>query len=266
MNRSERLGRLVDIVIEKGSITIDEVVSELGISGATARRDLDALAKQQLITRTRGGARSNASTGDLPLRYRTSRQSNEKQALARVAVDMIRPGSTICLNGGTTITELALELGIRSDEDPAFKAQPVTVVTNAVNIANDLTVRANIRVVVTGGVARTRSYELVGPLASLILPNINIDTTFFGCDAVMLGEGYYTHNAEEAAINQTMIHRARRVVAVADHTKLGLSAFARICGFKEVDELLIGAGANENYYQQLKSSQIAYRVVDPTIK
>ncbi|WP_269148045.1 DeoR/GlpR family DNA-binding transcription regulator [Boudabousia liubingyangii] len=178
MNRSERLGRLADIVIERSVVSIDELVSILHVSGATIRRDLDALAKQQLITRTRGGARANASSGDLPLRYRASKHSDEKQALACHAVDLVLPGSTIALNGGTTMTEVALELGIRSDEDPEFARNPVTVVTNAVNIANDLTLRSNIRVVVTGGVARTRSYELVGPLAALILPHINIDLAF----------------------------------------------------------------------------------------
>ncbi|AOZ72729.1 alkaline phosphatase [Boudabousia tangfeifanii] len=251
MNRSERLGKLVDLVIERGSITIDDVVAALHISGATARRDLDALARQQLITRTRGGARANTSTGDLPLRYRTSRQGDEKRALASLAVDRIEPGSTIALNGGTTMTELAHELGIRSDQDSHYQLHPVTVVTNAVNIANDLTVRSNIRVVCTGGVARTRSYELVGPLATLILPHINIDVTFFGVDAISLDDGYYTHNAEEAAINQLLIERARKVIAVADHTKAAKSAFARICGHDQVDELLLGPGAQPEIYQNL---------------
>ena len=260
MNRSERLGRLVDMVVANGSVTITDVIRELGVSGATARRDLDALARQQLLTRTRGGARANTSTGDLPLRYRTSRQSDEKIALAQLAVEKIKPGTTIALNGGTTMTELALELGIHSDQDPNFRANPVTVVTNAVNIANDLTVRQNIRVVCTGGVARTRSYELVGPLASLILPHINVDITFFGFDALDAGNGFYTHNAEEAAINQAMIEQAKYVVAVGDHTKVTQTAFAKICDISAVDELLLGEGASPENMQVLEACELTVSI------
>ncbi|OKL49905.1 DeoR/GlpR family DNA-binding transcription regulator [Boudabousia marimammalium] len=261
MNRSERLGHLINMVVEQGAVTIDEIVDQLEVSGATARRDLDMLAKQQLLIRTRGGARANSATGDLPLRYRTSRQSGEKIRLAKAAVDLIKPGSTISLNGGTTMTELAFELGIRSDQDERFQHDPVTVVTNAINIANDLTVRDNIRVVCTGGVARTRSYELVGTLASLILPRINIDLAFFGFDGLSARDGFFTHNAEEAAINQSMIVRAKQVVAVGDHTKLAQTAFAKICDFSKVDHLLIGAGAAPEIYETLQRNGMATTVI-----
>ena len=147
----------------------NSITNELGVSGATARRDLDALARQQLITRTRGGAQANAASGELPLRYRATKEDLHNRRAAEAAVDLVRTGDVIATNGGTTTTEMALELGIRSASEEAFVGDPGTVVTNAVNIAADLTVHEHVWVVVTGGVARSRSYQLVGRLGQAVL-------------------------------------------------------------------------------------------------
>ena len=178
MSRHERLSAILGIVVEEGGVHIDDIVSRLGVSAATARRDLDLLANQQLLTRTRGGASANPTSAQLPLRYRTSRMADEKTRIARAAAAMVCPGDTVGLNGGTTTTEVAREIALL--EGATAPDHPVTVVTNAVNIASELTVRQGVRVVVTGGVARARSYELTGPLAELILPQITIGTASRG--------------------------------------------------------------------------------------
>lgn len=256
MNRRERLAVLVDMVVQRGSVRIEDLVGELGISGATARRDLDALAGQQLITRTRGGALANSSTRDVPLRYRATKQSDQKVRIAEAAVRMVHPGEVIALNGGTTTTEMALELGIASASRPAFSTQPLTVVTNAVNIAADLTVRPNIRVVVTGGVARARSYELVGPLAMAILPQISVDTAFLGVHGIVAGQGLYTTHEGEAVVNAALAEAARRVVVLADHSKLGVYAFSKILDTSRVSVLVTDSGADPEQVRALEHAGV----------
>lgn len=256
MNRHERLSRLADLVIERGSVRIDEIVSELSISGATARRDLDALASQQLLTRTRGGALANPSTGDLPLRYRATKQGEQKQRIALAALTMIAPGDVIALNGGTTTTQLALELGIRSSSEAAFTDLPATVVTNAVNIATDLAVRPHVRVVVTGGVARAQSYELVGPLAQLALPQISVDTAFLGVHGIVAEAGIFTRHEGEAAINAALARSARRVVVIADHSKIGEHAFARILTTAEITALVTDEDADARAVRRLEDEGV----------
>ncbi|HEY0259508.1 MAG TPA: DeoR/GlpR family DNA-binding transcription regulator [Lacisediminihabitans sp.] len=244
MNRHERLSLLADLVIQRGTIRVDDIIEELGISGATARRDLDALANQQLLTRTRGGAIANAATGELPLRYRATRQGDQKRRIAEAAVAMVHPGEVIALNGGTTTTQMALELGIASSSNPGFTELPVTVVTNAVNIAADLTVRPNVRVVVTGGVALARSYELIGPLAQAKLPRISIGTAFLGVHGIVAGEGLFTIHDGEAVINAAFAEAARRLVVIADHSKLGAFSFAKIVDNDLVDTLITDSEAD----------------------
>lgn len=241
MDRYERLSTLLDILGQRGKVDVDDLAEELSVSAATIRRDLDHLAEQQLLTRTRGGAVANNVAYDLPLRYKTARHASEKERIGKAAAALVARGSVVGLNGGTTTTEIARALAIRPDlsasEEPAL-----TVVTNALNIANELAVRPHVKIVVTGGVARPQSFELIGPLATRILDEITLDLVFLGVDAVDPADGAYAHNEGEASINRLMAERARRVAVIADSSKIGMHAFAQICPTTAI-HLLITDGA-----------------------
>ncbi|MFX0537155.1 DeoR/GlpR family DNA-binding transcription regulator [Ornithinimicrobium sp. Y1847] len=240
MARAGRLAELLERVVSDGSVSVEDVMETYGVSASTARRDLDVLAEQQLVTRTRGGAMANRGTGDVPMRYRSGRQEGEKQAIARAAVERLEVGTVVAFNGGTTTTTVAYELGVAMAAAYPHEEDVITVVTNAVNIANDLAVRNQLRVVVTGGVARARSYELVGPLAEALLPRISIDTLVLGVNAIDLdGDGgLFTHHDGEAMVNAALVQSARRTIVVADSSKVGGHAFARICGLGDVEVLI----------------------------
>ncbi|MDO4242645.1 MAG: DeoR/GlpR family DNA-binding transcription regulator [Actinomyces sp.] len=258
MTRHERLSAILSIVVDEGSVHIDDIIDRLGVSAATARRDLDLLADQQLVTRTRGGASANPTSSQLPLRFKSSRMGLEKAKIAHAAAAMVRAGDIVGLNGGTTTTEVAREIALLAGLTDADN--PITVVTNAVNIASELTVRQCVRVVVTGGVARSQSYELTGPLSDLILPQINVGTLFLGVDALDTSGAYAQHEGE-AAVNAALVRAARRVVVVADHTKLGMSAFALICRISDVHALITDDGATPEQVEALRGAGIEVRLV-----
>lgn len=251
MKRHERLSALLRLVTEHQSMHIEEIIKELGVSAATARRDLDHLAQQQLLTRTHGGARTSPNSSDLPLRYKSGRQAPHKQRIANVAAALVATGEVVGLNGGTTTTEVAREIVLRTDLHDQ-EAQ-VVVVTNAVNIANELAVRPHVRVVLTGGVVRGMSYELTGPLATRILDDIAVDTLFLGVNAINTA-GPYTHHDGEAAINAALVAHAGRVIVVADHTKLGASAFAKICDLDAINALITDSDADEASVAELRAA------------
>ena len=261
MDREERLSRLVEYIVAEGSVRIEEITDKFAVSMPTARRDLDALASQQLIVRTRGGAMANSGSGDIPLRYRTSRQWREKNTIARQVAKMVEPGSVIAFNGGTTTTAAAFEVGVRAAADESFADTETTVVTNAVNIANDLIVRPQLRIVVLGGVARLRSYELIGPLTSLILPEITVDTLFLGVNSIDTSNGLFTQDDGEAAVNAALARAARRVIVVADSTKFDTTAFARICEIDAVHGLVTDSGADPEKVEELQRRKIEVTIV-----
>lgn len=245
MDRYARWNTLLEILAEDGRITVEAAAERLKVSQATVRRDFDQLAQQQMITRTRGGAVANTVSYDLPLRYKSARNTDEKQRVGVAAAAMVTPGMVVGMNGGTTTTEVARALATRPDLINNTDGGALTIVTNALNIANELIVRPHVKVVVTGGVVRPQSYELIGPLATGVLRELTFDIAFLGVDALDVALGAAAHHEGEAAINGLMAARARRVVILADSSKLGRHAFARVCPIDRVETLITDTGAGD---------------------
>src|SRR6266704_2728021 len=228
MSRYRRWNELLELLAADGQLQVERAAEVLGVSAATVRRDFDELARQQMLTRIRGGAVAKGVTYDLPLRYKTERHPSEKQRIAAVAAGLVRPGQVAGLNGGTTTTEVARALATRSDLSGQVSPPGLTVVTNALNIATELAVRQHIKIVTTGGVARPQSYELTGPLATGVLEQVTLDVAFLGVDGIDAVAGATAHHEGEASINRLMGRQARQVIIVADSSKVGQRAFARI--------------------------------------
>ncbi|MFD7502945.1 DeoR/GlpR family DNA-binding transcription regulator [Streptomyces sp. NPDC059850] len=246
MKRPERWNALLELLARDGKVEVEEAAAELAVSAATIRRDLDELAQQQMLTRTRGGAVAHNMSYDLPLRYKTARRASEKQRIATAVARMVEPGAIVGLNGGTTTTEVARAIATRGELSGSEGGGPaVTVVTNALNIAHELAVRPHIKIVLTGGVARPQSFELMGPLATGVLAEVSLDLAVLGVDALDPEGGAAAHHEGEASINHLMARRAARVVVAADSSKLGHRAFARICALDEIGVLVTDTGATE---------------------
>jgi DeoR family transcriptional regulator, aga operon transcriptional repressor len=245
VDRYARWNALLELLTNNGRVNVEEAAQKLDVSQATIRRDFDQLAQQQMITRTRGGAVANGVSYDLPLRYKTAKHSAEKQRIGAAAAALVEPGMVVAINGGTTTTEVARALAVRPDLRGTPDGAQLTVVTNALNIANELLVRSRMKIVVTGGVVRPQSFELVGPLAGGILREVSLDVALLGVDAIDAVLGAAAHHEGEAAMNNQMVARARRVVIIADSSKLGGQAFARICPIERVDTLVTDAAASD---------------------
>jgi DeoR/GlpR family transcriptional regulator of sugar metabolism len=244
VSRYERWTALLDLLPGDGQLTVAEAAQTLGVSQATIRRDMDQLARQQLVTRTRGGVIAGNVSYDLPLRYKTARNAPQKQRIGRAAAALVAAGAAVALNGGTTTSEVARALATRPDLQDGTGAPAITVVTNAMNIANELAIRQHIKIVVTGGVARTQSYELIGPFATLVLDQLALDWAILGVDALDPVAGATAHHEGEASINYLMATRAARVMIVADASKLGQRAFARVCAADEIDVIVTDQDAD----------------------
>lgn len=232
--RQQRLNTLLELVSTRGHVSIGDVVETLGVSAATARRDIGELADQRLVTRTHGGASALGSAYELPLRYKITRNADAKLAIARAAAELVSPGETVAVNGGTTTTEVARAIGRRPD---LAADSSMTVVTNALNIAYELSIRPNVSIVVTGGTARSQSFELVGPLSEGVLSRINIDVAILGIDG-LTSAGLTTVHPDEAKLSADFVSAARRTIVVADASKLGRTTFARIVPLDAIDLLV----------------------------
>ncbi|QDP98048.1 DeoR/GlpR transcriptional regulator [Microlunatus elymi] len=251
MTRAERLTALLERLVENGRIDVEQTADHFGVSAATIRRDLDHLADQQLLSRTHGGAVPNATSYDLPIRYKSTNRAEAKTRIAQRAVEMLWPGCTVAMNGGTTTVEIA-----RAIPTSAPLRGGVTVVTNAINIATELTVRPFIKIVVCGGVARPQSYELVGSLASETLSQLTPDLCFLGATGIDADAGVSTNDEAEAAINRIMVTRAKQAFVVVDATKFGEVGFSRICHLSEVTAVLTDTDADPDQVKRMRASGV----------
>ncbi|UQN29326.1 DeoR/GlpR family DNA-binding transcription regulator [Brachybacterium kimchii] len=258
--RRQRLDRILDLVIERGHVRVDELAGNLGTSPATVRRDLDSLAAQQLVIRSHGGASAHPDASALPMRYRSTRHADAKDAIARAAVDMLVPGTVVGLNGGTTTTALAHELASRDSIREA--ARPTTLVTNALNIAQELAVRRHLQLVVTGGIVRGGSFELVGGWAEHMLEQIRIDLLFLGVDGISARDGARTHDEAEALISARLAERAEKVVVLADSSKIGAGAFARIRSTTDLDAVVTDPDADPDALAALREAGVEIVIAD----
>lgn len=256
MSRQQRLANILELVVARGTIKVEDAALALDVSEATIRRDFDALAKQQLLTRTHGGAVATGGSLGLPLTYKIAKDDEVKQRIAAVAAQMVSRYQVVGINGGTTTTEVARALVARSEFAPgeASEMQPaLTVVTNALNIATELTVRQQIKIVVTGGVARPHSYELTGPFAEEVLKEVNIDIAFLGVESIDPIGGAAANHEDEARVNQQMAARAQKIVVVTDSSKFSRRAFASIRPASEIDVLITDDGIDPKIADQLRS-------------
>lgn len=256
MNRAARLSAILDLLGSQGEVSVDDLVDRFGASAATTRRDLDSLAERRLLTRTHGGAVAQSVAYELPIRYKSHQRTAEKERIATVAAALVEPGSVVGLSGGTTTTAIAAALAARDD----LTTRGITVVTNAVNIAGQLAMRPEFKVVVTGGVIHSRSFELVGPFVEQLLAGIRLDIAFIGVNGLDAAFGATTHDEAEAAVNRLMAERAERAVIVADSSKVGTSAFAHVGGAEEFPLVLTDARIDAVHRAALEAAGYEVRI------
>ena len=159
----ERRRLIVELVGKQGRATVEELASRFGTSTVTIRADLDALARNSVIARSHGGALPiTQSTNDTPLNIKETRWHAQKLRIGQAAAKMIKDGETIILDSGSTTVEIARQIR-------QLKFESLTVITNALNIAMELSGIPQIRVMMLGGLLRQTSYSLVGPDAEQAL-------------------------------------------------------------------------------------------------
>jgi DeoR family transcriptional regulator of aga operon len=246
LRRADRVSAILERVSRHGSVDAGALAEEFDVSAATIRRDLQALEEQRLLARTHGGAVAVDVAYELPVRYRAGQHREEKALVAQRAAALLPRGPlTLGLTGGTTTFILARLLAARVD---------LTVVTNALNIAAELALRPRLKLIMTGGVSRTQSYELVGPIADQALAGLNMEVAVVGVDGISARGGLTTHDEIEAHTNAAMIRRAGRVMVVADGSKVGRNCLAGICAITDVAVLVTDAGADPDHVEAIRKA------------
>lgn len=239
MLAQQRQSIIADEVRRLGALRVSDLVEMLGVSDMTVRRDLDALARQGLVDKVHGGATApvDPSTTEPGFAEKSLRERGEKEAIAREAARLVRPGAAIGLSAGSTTWVLAHYLRTIPD---------LTVVTNSIHVSDVFHEAGHPgqTVVLTGGI-RTPSDALVGPIAVSTLRSLHLDTVFMGVHGMDAGSGFTTPNLMEAETDQALVAAARKLVIVADRTKWGIVGISTFAKLPDAHVLVTDGGLDE---------------------
>ena len=216
---AHRSERILEELLRNGEVAVDRLARQLHVSEATIRRDLTELEQQGLLRRSHGGALPVAPLLYEPFRHVSSFQEQEQQCatekrrIGLLAAGLIADGEIIAIGAGTTSTQVARSIRHRKG---------ITVLTNALNVAMELSHLAEIRVCMTGGYLSGDWFALVGDVALRHVGEMFVDKVFIGVDGLHPEHGLTTNYPDQAAIHRAMMRQARQRIVVADHRKIGV--------------------------------------------
>jgi DeoR family transcriptional regulator, aga operon transcriptional repressor len=247
-----RQTRIAALVSEHGFLRVRELSDRFGVSPVTLRSDLDLLERRGALRRVHGGAMALQG----PRVERTFEEAAvdlaaEKARIGQAASQLVSSGEAVILDVGSTTTALAQALLGRSD------LSDVMVITNGLTIALELEAAApRIGVILTGGTLRPKQHSLVNPLATTFLNQLSATTVFLGCNGVHPTLGVTNINLPEAEVKREMVAAARRVVVLADASKVGAVTLATICPIENVDVVVTDASADPVVVAELRAHDV----------
>ncbi len=253
MLNEERRRLILEILLRDGRVLVGALASHFRTSQVTIRKDLDLLHSRGRVHRTHGGAlpARESAVEDPSLGEKEKLRRKEKLQIAAAAARLVKEGQVVILDSGTTTTAIARALR-------QFKN--LTVITNAVNIAADLSGSA-LDVILTGGTLRKNSFSLVGPIADETLRRLNADILFLGVDGFDVHYGLSTPNLLEAKVNRAMMDVSRITVAVCDSTKFGRRSLSSIAPVSAVHHVITDRGIPKSDLTGLKKAGIQVTLV-----
>jgi DeoR/GlpR family transcriptional regulator of sugar metabolism len=262
MRRSNKVSSRVQAIqtelLRNGKTTVQELAERLNVSVVTVRRDLAELQRSGGLRRTHGGAIPvepllyEPFLHDATFQVQIERHAEEKRRIGIAAAELIQDLQMVAFTAGTTATQVARSIWVD---------RRVTVVTNTVNVAMELSSRPNITVIVTGGQLHGSWFSLVGPHAIHAVQKMVFDILFIGVDAIDTSRGLMTHYLEEAALNSAMIAQATKKVVVADHSKFSKTAHHVFGSPANVDLIVTDTDAPEETVRSFEEQGIEVRRV-----
>ena len=251
----ERRRRILEILEAQERVTVEELVGRFSVSAVTIRGDLDALAAAGAVIRSHGGALKRIDAPeDVPITVKETLHHAEKVRIGHAAAHMIKDGETIMFDSGTTTMEIARQIKF-------LKVKALNVITNALNVAMELTSLPHVRLIMIGGILRQMSYSLSGPHAEQALKGLYADRLFLGVDGLDPEIGLMTPDVLEAQLNAVMIQVSREVVVVADSTKFQRRSLSVIARVEAVHKVITDSGVTPELVTALRARNVEVVIV-----
>lgn len=242
----ERKEKITNELARSGFVSVNELTRRLNISLSTVRRDLIELEEDGVILRTRGGARyaEQKLVLEAPADDRAVSHITQKQRIGAKAAELVENMGCMILDAGTTTLEVARSL---------YPSQPLRVITDSVEIAYELRNRDNVTVLVTGGIMNSEAYNMYGGFAEQMLRSMHAQVCVMGAVGLTVQEGLTKHDIEALSVRQKMLEISRKLICVADSSKLGVTGLVSVCSIDRLDVLVTDEGIPTEMKETLES-------------
>jgi DeoR/GlpR family transcriptional regulator of sugar metabolism len=235
MTAPERHLNIVDLLESQGKVFVSALSERFGVSEMTIRRDLEALEQAGALSRVHGGAvPAQSQAYEPPFALRAARNLDAKAHIGEAAARLLHDGETVVLDAGTTTLAVARALRGRRN---------LRILALSLHIADVLADEPGLTIMIGGGTVRPGERSLIGSLAERPFADLSFDTVVLTVGGVDVDNGVTEYNVDDAAVKRAAFASSRRRIVVADASKLGRTAFARICPIDRLDVLVTDQGA-----------------------
>jgi DeoR/GlpR family transcriptional regulator of sugar metabolism len=250
--QEERLEKILALFEKDNRLVTKDLPERFNTTSVTIRKDLAILEQRGLLKRTHGGAiRTKKLYPGLALNEKEKINLDEKIRIAKKAATLISKGDTIILDSGSTTSLLAKEIK---------NLQGITVITNAINIANEL-LQSDIEVILIGGLLLKQTLTMFGPLADIALRKITADKLFMGVDGIDFEVGLTTPNIQEAETSRVMMEISGEVILVVDSSKFGRRSLGVISKVNEINRIITTKKLTESEVEKLNKGDVEIIIV-----
>ena len=255
MVAQERMAKIMDFLDQHGAAKVQELSDLLGVSEMTVHRDLNKLADKNLLNKVHGGAVAKR-VAEIPYRARAIHNQAAKQAIATTALQLIRPGMTLFLGPGTTITEFARVL----------PTDGLRIITNSLPIAQELANLSQHEIILTGGTVRRHAEALVGSSAEATATEHFIHLAFIATTGIDLEKGLSVYSESEALVLQAVIKSARKTVLLTDKSKFDKVMGPITAPLYAIHQIITEHDLPAEYTTYFQSHDVDVLIAQPEIK
>ncbi len=234
MLQEERHQRIRALLASYGHLSTERIVNELGVSRETVRRDVQVLESAGELRRIHGGVKRSDDGAEPPLQQRIKTHALEKRTIVRAAARLLKPGHSVFIDAGSTVSLLAEELA---------SLRGLTVVTNSFDVALKLAASDEAglprhQVHLLGGRPRTGLAATFGESTVAELLRWRVDWAMLSPVGVEAGLGASSFDLAEAEVARAMVRQARQTVLLADYSKIGVTSRIAYCGIEQIHQLI----------------------------
>lgn len=256
MLAQERQSKILEMVRQQDIVHISDITSRFGVSNMTARRDLDALQKNNLLRRVHGGAVAVDSEAAVQRPAGSAVEQEavraDLQAIGKLAASMAAEGDIIFLGPGTTVLAMAHHMRNKSG---------ITILTNSFPVVNELANTDNI-IYFLGGILNGDEYSVTGTFANSMLESFCANKAFIGCGGISLQHGITDFSAPTADVNRLMVKNAAQSILLCSSDKLRSNAFSIVCPLSEVDVMISDDSLPAQDAQAIRDFGVDLHIVD----